>query len=281
MAIQWPLLIFSVFLGISSGMMIFVGIGEIKGRFKEVRVAAAVIALVLLIAGGCASALHLGHPERALHILGNAGSGLSRELFAVGAMAIVTFVYAIVAKKEFDGAAKVFGGIALVVGVVLPLVAGASYLMAARPVWDSPALPVMYLGTGLGMGFAAMACLVLAKGSREDASFATKLALFGVAAMVLSALAYIAWIALAPHQADSRSIMRLVSGDLALCFWLGVVVLEIVAPVALAFMAHKGASDVRRAATYMGAAFACSLAGGVALRAIMYLMATSVESFIY
>lgn len=40
----------------------------------------------------------------------------------------------------------------------------------------------MYLGTGLGMGFAAMACLVLAKGSREDASFATKLALFGAAA---------------------------------------------------------------------------------------------------
>lgn len=37
MAVQWPLLIFSVLLGASSGIMIFLGIGEIKGVFKKVR----------------------------------------------------------------------------------------------------------------------------------------------------------------------------------------------------------------------------------------------------
>ena len=37
MAVQWPLLIFSVLLGASSGIMIVLGIGEIKGVFKKVR----------------------------------------------------------------------------------------------------------------------------------------------------------------------------------------------------------------------------------------------------
>ena len=101
--------------------MIFAGIGEIKGRFKNVRFILGVVAFAAVAVGGCASAFHLGHPERALHILGNMGSAFSRRLFAVGAMAVVSLVYAVLAKKSFEGAAKVFGIIGAVVGVVLPL----------------------------------------------------------------------------------------------------------------------------------------------------------------
>lgn len=93
MAVQWPLLIFSVLLGASSGVLVFLGIGEIKGCFKRVRFPLALIALVLLAVGGCASALHLGHIDRALYILGNVSSGLSKELFAVGFTSIMTLVY--------------------------------------------------------------------------------------------------------------------------------------------------------------------------------------------
>ena len=35
MAVQWPLLIFSVLLGASSGIMIFLGIGELKGASRR------------------------------------------------------------------------------------------------------------------------------------------------------------------------------------------------------------------------------------------------------
>ena len=90
--------------------------------------------------------MHIGAspgPSRACAAYpGQWARAVTARLFAVFPGAnIVTFVYAIVSKKEFDGAAKVFGGIALVVGVVCLLVAGASYLMAARPVWDSPRCP--------------------------------------------------------------------------------------------------------------------------------------------
>lgn len=284
MAIQWPLLIFSVLLGVSSGAMIFAGIGEIKGRFKNVRFILGVVAFAAVAVGGCASAFHLGHPERALHILGNMGSAFSRELFAVGAMAVVSLVYAVLAKKSFEDAAKVFGIIGTVVGVVLPLVAGATYVMAARPVWDTFLLPVMFLGTGVGMGFLLACALVFMKGDEDDKRFALTLALAGVVVMAVAMVLYVAWIAMAPHADESRSIMRLVAGDLALAFWLGVVVVGIVAPIAVVVLVRKklaanGAAD--SAAGMLWAAFVCAIAGNVALRVIMYLVATSVEQFIY
>ena len=69
MAIQWPLLIFSVLLGITGGIFVFLGAGELKGKFKEVRFIGALIALACLAVGGCVSVLHMGHPERATHLL--------------------------------------------------------------------------------------------------------------------------------------------------------------------------------------------------------------------
>ena len=98
MEVQWPLLVFSVLLGITSGSFIFLAVGELTGRFKEIRFTGALIALVCLAIGGCVSVLHMGHPERALHLLGNLGSGLSKELFAVAVMGIVAIVYLVLAQ---------------------------------------------------------------------------------------------------------------------------------------------------------------------------------------
>ena len=156
--------------------------------------------------------------------------------------------------------------------------------MAARPVWDTFLLPVMFLGTGVGMGFLLACALVFMKGDEDDKRFALTLALAGVVVMAVAMVLYVAWIAMAPHADESRSIMRLVAGDLALAFWLGVVVVGIVAPIAVAVLVRKklaanGAAD--SAAGMLWAAFACAIAGNVALRVIMYLVATSVEQFIY
>ena len=288
MDIQWPLLIFSVLLGVTSGSFVFLGVGEIKGKFKDVRFLGALIAFVCLAVGGCVSVLHMGHPERATHLLGNLGSGLSKELFVVAIMGIVAIVYLVLSKKDYPGASKAFGVIGAVLGLVLPFVAGASYLIAARPAWDSVTLPLMYLGGGLAMGMLLMAGLVLLRGkAAEEGGFALKLALVGVVVMVVLSLAYVAWIAMAPYQAPSRSIERLISGDLAIMFWVGVVVVGLVAPTALTALAvvkAKGEAALANPAslaTYVFIACACSAVGAVVLRMIMYAVGTSVEQFIY
>lgn len=128
MEIQWPLLIFSVLLGVTSGSFVFLAVGELRGKFREVRFSGALIALICLAVGGCVSVLHMGHPERATHLLGNLGSGLSKELFVVAIMGIIALVYLVLAKKDYPGVSKVFGvlgghrgpGAAVRGGVVVP-----------------------------------------------------------------------------------------------------------------------------------------------------------------
>ena len=307
MAVQWPLLIFSVLLGASSGVLVFLGIGEIRGTFKKVRFPLALIALVLLAVGGCASALHLGHIDRALYILGNVGSGLSKELFAVGFTGLMTLIYVILSRKDYPAPTKVFGILAALGGLVLPLVAGASYMMPARPAWDSFALPLMYLGTGLGMGFVLAAAFVFAKGDEADEKLALKLAGIGIVCSVAVMLIYVVWIAVAPYPDATRSIVRLAGGDLAVAFWLGVVVVGIGCPIALTVLARQsfaakpgedadavggvegsGAATAAPAAAAklstvnaLWATLACLVVGNVVLRIIMYAVATSVEQLIY
>ncbi len=241
MAVQWPLLIFSVLLGASSGIMIFLGIGELKGAFKKVRFPLALIALILLAVGGCASAVHLGHLDRALYILGNVNSAFSRELFAVGFTGLMTLVYVILSRKNYPDATKVFGILAAIGGILLPLIAGASYMMPARPAWDSFALPLMYLGTGIGMGFVLSAAYVYAKGDDADKPLSMTLALVGIIASVAVTLIYVVWVAIAPYPDSTRSFVRLAGGDLAPAFWLGVVLVGMGGPIAIAVMAKRGA----------------------------------------
>ncbi len=304
MAIQWPLLIFSVLLGCASGIMVFLGIGELKGAFKKVRFPLALVALVLLVVGGIASAFHLGHPDRALYILGNMGSGLSRELFGVGYLFVVTLVYMVLSRKDFPGPTKVFGVLGLIGGVALPLIAGASYLMPARPAWDSFALPLMFLGTGLGMGFVLSAAFVYMKGDAVDRPFAFKLAGIGIICSVATMLIYIIWIAVAPHGDASRSLGRLAAGDLSVMFWLCVVIVGIIAPIVLYLLGRKDVDANAKGATASASsevsgdgaaasssklsiasslwvALACLVIGSVVLRVIMYVVATSVEQLIY
>ena len=290
MEIQWPLLIFSVLLGVTSGSFVFLAVGELRGKFRDIRFAGALIAFLCLAVGGCVSVLHMGHPERATHLLGNLGSGLSKELFVVAIMGIVSLAYLILAKKDYPGASKVLGVAGGVIGLVLPFVAGASYLIAARPAWDSVTLPLMYLGGGLAMGMTLMAGLVLLRGkASEEGGFALKLALAGVVIMVVTTLAYVIWIAVAPYQAPTRSIERLISGDMAVMFWAGVVFVGMVVPVVLTALACVKATkgdggqlaNPSALAMYMFAACACSAIGAVVLRVIMYGVGTSVEQFIY
>lgn len=290
MEIQWPLLIFSILLGISSGMFVFLAIGEIKDKFKDVRFLGALIAFICLAVGGLASVLHMGHPERATHLLANIGSGLSMELIAVALTGISALVYLILAKRNYAGASKAFGVITGFFGLVLPLVTGASYLMASRPAWDNFTLPLMYLGAGLAAGFLLMCALVLrSQKGKDEGRFALQLAFVGVIILVATVIAYLIWVAVAPYQEWHRSLMRLVAGDLAIAFWLGVVIIGLVAPVALVVLAHKKAGDdgsewsttPQELSMRLFIAFGCAVAGSAVLRALVYVIGTSVEQFIY
>ena len=209
--------------------------------------------------------------------------------FSSSRLAMLQLGQVLVVKRNRPSSPRSAGVLGAVLGLVLPFVAGASYLIAARPAWDSIALPLMFLGAGLALGMTLMCGLVLLKGrAAEEGGFALKLALAGVVIMAVTTVAYVVWIAIAPYQAPTRSIDRLISGDLAVMFWAGVVVIGIVVPVALAVLAcvqaTKGAGGTvapKQLAMYLFGACACTAIGAVVIRIIMYAVGTSVEQFIY
>ena len=91
-----------------------------------------------------------------------------------------------------------------------------------------------------------------------------------------------------PRYGPSRSIDRLLSGDLALLFWGAAVALGLIVPLALTAMQAfgkqpqaKGGTAVLSRPSVLFVGLVCLVAGSVAIRSIMYLLGSSVQSFIY
>ena len=141
MEIQWPLLIFSVLLGVTSGSFVFLAVGELRGKFREVRFSGALIALICLAVGGCVSVLHMGHPERATHLLGNLGSGCRRSCSSSPSWASSRWCTWCWRRRTTLACRRCSACWEASWAWCCRFVAGSSYLIAARPAWDSIALP--------------------------------------------------------------------------------------------------------------------------------------------
>lgn len=280
MGIQWPLLLFAVFGGMGMGLLTYVALQVLKNRKGAIQASGSVLALGLLIVGGLCSAFHMGHPERAFYVLTNPTSGISQELVAT-VIACAATIALVVAFRRAGVSRSLEKGVALValaVGLLLPLIMGHAYLMEARPAWNTPLLPLMFLGDAWAMGFtAAFGLARFGKASEEELSRTRRYALFGIAAFAVTTALWLVGVAIAYEPAYSRSIERVLSGDLALMFWLGTVVLGMVLPAAVAFASDRMPSGRALAAV----AILSVLAGSVAIRVVMYSIGTSVQSFIY
>jgi len=80
--------------------------------------------------------------------------------------------------------------------------------------------------------------------------------------------------AAAPYRETSRSASRVLYGDLAPLFWVGLVLVGLLIPAFLLRRARKDAPP--RFASY---GLACVLIAGVAFRAIMFLVGSGVRHF--
>ena len=139
MEVQYPLVFFTLFLCLSSGMLLFQGVCALRGagtkRFHTAMLAAE---LVVLAVGGFSSFLHLHHWERIFNGFGHLTSGITQELIGIVVTVVVLAVLFGVLRKAEDGERvlpKWCGILAVVVGVVMGFVCAHSYFMPARPAW--------------------------------------------------------------------------------------------------------------------------------------------------
>lgn len=180
MAIEWPLVVFTTLTGCGGWVAACIAVSMLAGGARVetagsggnplggARVdwargnfAASVAAIVLLGVGGCASVLHLQHPDKILNALAHPTSGIFVEAVLVGLCALAVLVFAVMLKRESPLAVqRAVAAVAGVLGVALAFMAGHSYMMASIPAWNTYLLPLAYLLTAAPAGIAVYLAVI-------------------------------------------------------------------------------------------------------------------------
>ena len=88
-------------------------------------------------------------------VLAHPTAGIFLEALLLGLLAVCIAVYALLVKREASsGARKALAATGIVLAVAFAFACGVSYMMTSRPVWNTVALPLAYLGTALATGAA-------------------------------------------------------------------------------------------------------------------------------
>ncbi len=296
MSIQWPLVFFTLFIGLGCGT--FVGsviLTEWVGKAKQIRTVSAQAAILSIGIGGVASTLHLGHPERMFGALGHPTSGIFLESMLIFLLGLAIVVYLLALRREAAaGTCKIIGTVGAILATLLTFVNGDAYVMAAIPAWNTLILPALYLVSAAVMGCFSISLLL--QWSADHKATATTLTAAETAATTETAaaaamvkrttllalamhavvlVAYLVHIAAAPYPDVARSVTRVLAGNLAPLFWGGWVLLGLVVPTALLTRFYTKSNEAMLAK----AGFCSVLAAGVAFRALMFLLGSSIKQY--
>ena len=267
MAIQWPLVLFSLLAGAGGGMLAFVGLSEVLGGSCAVRRRGCWAALALFVVGGLCSVAHLASPLHAISAVTNllSFSGISIELMLLGCSFVVACAYLVVTKEGKQSAAsKVIAVIGIVAGLAIGFFCGHGYVIDAQPTWNTEVLPLAYLGTSLALGALVYGCLAESFGGDDAAAeLGGKLRIALLVATIFGAVcaaAYGIFLGL-DRISDAQSVVWAV---LALVGLIGSV-----ACVAVAWNRFGGKSAV----SFVVAAIVLAAVAAIALRALMWMCA--------
>lgn len=261
MEIQWSLILFTAITGAAGWGLAALALEELRGKVGTEGFTIGLVLLVVLAVGGCASVTHLSHPENILSALSHPTSGIFVEATLVGLAGASSLVYLIVKKRGGAAVAvKVFAVLAAVFGVVLSFMAGASYMVASQPAWNTPLMPLGYCLTAAPAGVALY--LVLACIAKQEEMEARLMGtLLGVAG-VLGALGALAWGA--------------AGGTIA---YIGACIAIAAAGALVAAVMGSLARSGRNVAAYAAVALVCAFVGAAALRYGMWAVGFGINNF--
>lgn len=239
---------------------------SLRSAFEPVAFSLLVVSCGMVVVGSVCLVLDLGRPELALSVLANPfGSVLS-----VGAWALVIFSLADVALMAHALGVVSFGGVARavlkIVGCAMALavmVYSGLFLswIDTLPFLASPLVPVLFVCSSLSCGAGVVFIMPLLRGS-ASAPLWHRMARVDGAILVLEAAALVALLVVGyidPLSTDA--VLRMLAGDLAGWFWLGLVGVGLVAPFAFEVVLRARCNEVESALVGV-----MLLIGGVALR---------------
>lgn len=153
-------------------------------------------------------------------------------------------------------------------------------VLKAIPFWNTPALPVLFitsaLATGAGailLGLAVKRWVRPAKAQEEEENTGLSLAILSKIVIVVIAVELIILVFFMVIMGYTQGVAQisvdyLLSGDYALAFWLGIIVVGLLVPFAVEIFARSKSKSlpVARIADLGAVTGVCLLAGGIILR---------------
>lgn len=280
MAIQWPLVFFTLLTGLGVGVFSCVAVTEWLGIGEVVRMPGTITALVAMAFGGAASVFHLSHPFRGYNIVKHLNTGVGKEMLLMGITGAAVFLYALtlfIGLAGFPG--KILTAVGLVSGIILAFEMGATYVLPARPAWRTWLWAFIYAASAAATGLFALYVWAAVFRARVEASFIigiNKGALIALIVQVGVVLAYLMFLASSPSEDLVKKPARLLRGDGALPFWGGVVFAGMVIPMAMTSWVQADRST-HHSLVVAGVGLVCVLLGGVAIRALMYRLGDEID----
>lgn len=295
MEMQWPLILFTAFVAWSAGLFGTQSVLAVMGKAKKAQMPMLICSVALLAIGGVAVFFHLEHWERIFNGFGHLSSGITQELIAIVVLVVVMVAYFVLLRKSEDGGTvpSVLGVIGAVVAVALVCVAGASYLMPARPAWDSATQIFSLLGNACVLGPLTAAFIVSLKDADDAPAVATvsKFALVGAVVNILTCAIFLAVMAGAGDSLtdvgyhfdpthptygmqDAAVASPFVGESVASAV---VAIIGAVAAAALAMVGMRKPESLLKGASIAGVA--CGVVSAIALRMAFYASGLSIFMF--
>ena len=291
MELQWPLILFTTLVAWSAGVFGTQGVLALAGAGKKSQQLLAVTSCVLLALSGIAVFFHLQHWERIFNGFGHLTSGITQELIAIVVFVVVAVAYFALARKSEDGGTvpKWMAWVAIAISVVLAAVCAHSYMMAARPVWNSVLEVLSIVGASCILGPATCAVVLAVKGEALDAIGLP--ALVGSAIGALTSVAYAAVIQMGGGSftqvgyyfdptvptKEMVNVAATAAGQAPL-LWVGAVIVGAAVPLVCCLLARKK-GDAASWKLFGSVAVVAGLIGAVCLRIAFYNMGLSVFMF--
>ena len=140
MEMHLPLVLFSYFLAIASGLFFGQGVLTLKGITTRTTQYITVIGSIIAIGvGGISVFFHLQHWTRIFNGFGHLSSPITMEIIGIVIFVVVLAVYFLVFFRTEDGIAPKWTGVlGIGMGLLMMYFVAESYVLASTPVWASP-----------------------------------------------------------------------------------------------------------------------------------------------
>jgi len=276
---ELALVFFTSLVDLGTGLFIALCINEWFNVNENIKTRGAIATLIILALGGISSVMHLGHPERIFGALGHPTSGIFMESSMLGltGICVAAYLYAL-SRNATKQSLKTITLIGAIPAFILAFAVGDSYVMESRPAWDTLTIPFVYLASAGLMGSLAYGALLVNPSEAMVQKMKHIVQAF-ILIQAVSIIAYLLAISVSPYADSTRSATTVISGGLAMMFWIGIVIIGLGVPLGLVSIKDKGSSSVILSTAPFALGLICSFVGAAVYRVIMFNLGTPIWQF--